>query len=108
MTLDKTQFETILLLYAASIDGQLHDKEEKLIMKKIDEENYEKTEELFRNMSDIEILNCINENRRKYAATPEEKQNLLSDLKAVIEADKELTSMENYVFKNIEKLLNMK
>ena len=59
-------------------------------------------------MSDIEILNCINENRRKYAATPEEKQNLLSDLKAVIEADKELTSMENYVFKNIEKLLNMK
>ena len=61
---------------------------------------------MFDGIGDSEILDIILDNKEKYAATPDDKQKLLNNIKSVIEADNELTNIEKYLYRNIEKLLN--
>ncbi len=105
MKINRTEFENLLLLYAANIDGQIHPDELAKIMERNNATEFGETLKKFKKMSDFEILECINENKATYSTT-EKRQQLLDDLRAVIEADEKLTSVENYLYKNIEKLIN--
>ena len=105
MTLNKTQFETILLLYAANIDGQLHADELQIILGKTAPEDYAQTKKMFDKMGDLEILECIGENKNQFASTEAERQQLLAELKKIMGADDCSSSMEVRLYKSIEKIL---
>ena len=105
MRINRNKFKTLLLLYAANIDGQVHPDEVKVILKNMDSKNFEKLMMEFGKMSDLEILECIRENKDKYAATPADRLKLLEELRTVIAADDKCTSMEEFLYRNIDKLL---
>lgn len=106
MNINRNTFKTLLLLYAANIDGQQHPDEVKVILKSTQEEDYEKQMKEFEKLGDAEILDIIRDNKEKYAATPVDRMELLYDIRSVIEADKKLTSIEEYLYRKIEKLLD--
>ena len=103
--LTKDEFKVLVMLYAANIDSNIHENEVDEILQKTDAATYEKVRKMFKKMSDLEILECIRENKDKYAATPADRLKLLEELRTVIAADDKCTSMEEYLYRNIDKLL---
>lgn len=105
MQLNKEEFKTLVMLYAANIDGNIQSEEVKVMLEKTDFDTVEKVEKLFSKMSDMEVLNCIHENKAQFAATEADRTELLGDLKAVIEADEKCTTMEEQLVKNMRRIL---
>ena len=64
MTLTKEEFIVLLMLYAASIDGNVRKEEVEEILEQTSPEAYKKVQKSFSKMSDIEVLELINETRR--------------------------------------------
>ena len=94
MTLNKEEFKTLVMLYAANIDGNIKSEEVKEMLEKTGFDTVEKGEKLFDKMSDLEVLECIRENKAQYAATEADRLDLIHDLCAIIEADEKCTVME--------------
>jgi uncharacterized tellurite resistance protein B-like protein len=105
MTLNKEEFKTLLMLYAANIDGNIKSEEVKVMLEKSGFETVEKMENLFAKMSDAEVLNTIRENKPLYAATEGDRIDILADLCAIIEADEKCTVMEEQMVRAIRRLL---
>ena len=105
MTLNKEEFKTLLMLYAANIDGNIKSEEVKVMLKKCGFETVEKMENLFDKMSDAEVLDTIRENKPLYAATEGDRIDILADLCAIIEADEKCTVMEEQMVRAIRRLL---
>ena len=105
MTLNKEEFKTLLMLYAANIDGNVQSDEVKIMLQKSDFNTVDKMEKLFAKMSDLEVLNCIRENKAQYAATEEDRLDLIHDLSAVIEADDKCTIMEEFLVRSLKRVL---
>lgn len=107
MKLSKENFKLLILFYAANIDGQLNANEIKAIAKHTDQTTLEDNMELFQQMGDTEILDCIRENKALYASTETERQEILNELKSLIQADNRQSVMEKRLYVTIEKLLKM-
>lgn len=105
MTLSKKEFKTLVMLYAANIDGNIQSEEMKVMLEKTDFETVEKVEKLFKKMSDMEVLECIRENKAQYAATEADRLELIHDLCAIIEADEKCTAMEEQMVRVMRRLL---
>ena len=105
MTLNKEEFKTLLMLYAANIDGNIQSEEVKIMLQKSDFATVDKMEKLFAKMSDLEVLNCIRENKPLYAATEGDRIDLMADLCAIIEADEKCTMMEQQMVRAMGRLL---
>ena len=105
MTLNKQEFKVLVMLYAANIDGNIQSEEVKVMLQKSDFDTVEKVEKLFDKMSDMEVLECIHENKAQYAATEADRLELMADLCAIIEADEKCTVMEEQMVRGIRKLL---
>ena len=105
MLLNKEEFKTLAMLYAANIDGNIQSEEVKVILQKYGFDTVEKVEGLFDKMSDFEVLQCIRENKAQYIATEEDRLDLLHDLCTVIEADEKLTVMEEQMMRTIRRVL---
>ena len=105
MILSKQEFKVLVMLYAANIDGNIQSEEVKVMLKKTDFETVEKVEKLFEKMSDMEVLNCIRENKAQYAATEVDRLDLIHDLCAIIEADEKCTVMEELMVRGMRRLL---
>ena len=105
MTLNKEEFKTLLMLYAANIDGNIQSEEVKVMLEKSGFDTVEKAEKLFDKMNDTEVLDCIRENKALYAATESGRMDLIANICAVIEADEVCTIMEEQVVKTIRRLL---
>ena len=105
MTLNKEEFKTLLMLYAANIDCNIKSEEVKVMLEKSGFETVEKMENLFAKMSDAEVLNTIRENKPLYAATEGDRIDILADLCAIIEADEKCTVMEEQMVRAIRRLL---
>jgi hypothetical protein len=103
--LTKDEFKVLVMLYAANIDSNIHEDEVDEILQKTDAATYEKVRKMFNKMSDMEILDCIRENKDKYAATPSDRQKMLDELRAVIKADVKLIIIEERIYKYIENIL---
>ena len=54
-------------------------------------------EKLFDKMSDMEVLDCIRENKVQYAATEADRLDLIYNLCAIIEADEKCKIMEEQI-----------
>ena len=105
MTLSKEEFKTLVMLYAANIDGNIQSEEVKVMLEKSGFETVEKIEKLFAKMSDAEVLACIRENKAQHAATEAERLDLIHDLCTVIEADEKVSVMEEQMVRTMRRLL---
>ena len=105
MTLNKEEFKTLLMLYAANIDGNIQSEEVKVMLQKTGFDTVDKMEDLFAKMNDAEVLECIRENKTSYVTTEEDRLELLADLCAIIEADEKCTLMEESMVKAMRRLL---
>ena len=106
MVLSKEEFKVMAMLYAANIDGNIQSEEVKVMLQKTDFDTVEKVEKLFDKMSDMEVLECIRENKAQYAATEADRTDLIADLNAIIEADEKCTVMEEQMIRTMRRLLN--
>jgi uncharacterized tellurite resistance protein B-like protein len=105
MVLSKEEFKVLAMLYAANIDGNIQSEEVKIMLQKTDFDTVEKVEKLFDKMSDMEILECIRENKALYASAEADRMDLIADLCAIIEADEKCTMMEEQMVKTIHRML---
>ena len=105
MTLNKEEFKTLVMLYAANVDGNIQSEEVKVMLKKSDFETVEKVEKLFAKMNDAEALAVIRENKPLHVATEGDRVELLADLCAVIEADEKTTMMEEMMVRAMRRVL---
>ena len=105
MTLNKEEFKTLVMLYAANIDGNIKSEEVKVMLERSGFEAVEKTEKLFAKMSDAEALAVIRENKPLHVATEGDRIDLMADLCAIIEADEKCTVMEKQMVRTMRRLL---
>lgn len=107
MTLTKEEFKTLVMLYAANIDGNIQSEEVRVMLEKsgFDTVEKEKMENLFAKMNDAEALAVIRENKPLHVATEGDRIELLADLCAVIEADEKCTMMEEQLVKAMRRVL---
>lgn len=105
MTLNKEEFKTLVMLYAANIDGNIQSEEVKIMLEKSGFDTVEKMEKLFGKMNDAEVLDCIRENKAQYAASEADRLDLIHDLCAIIEADEKTTVMEEQMVRALRRLL---
>ena len=103
--LTKEEFRVLVMLYAANIDGNIHREEVETMLNKADAAVYKKMKKQFKQMSDIEVLASINENKEKFASTQEDKQRVLDDIRDVIAADAHNSAIENHLLRVIGDLL---
>ena len=106
MKLNKDEFKVMVMLYAANIDGNIQSEDVKVMLQKSDFDTVEKVENLFAKMNDMEVINCIRENKEQYAATEADRLDIVHDLCAIIEADEKCTAMEEQIVRAITKMLN--
>ena len=105
MTLNKEEFKTLVMLYAANIDGNIKSEEVKVMLERSGFEAVEKTEKLFAKMSDAEALAVIRENKPLHVATEADRIDLMADLCAIIEADEKCSVMETMMVRAIRRVL---
>ena len=105
MTLNKDEFKVMVMLYAANIDGNIQSDEVKVMLKKTDFDTVENVEKLFAKMSDMEVLECIRENKALYAATEADRLDLVHNLCAIIEADEKVSVMEEQMLRMMRRVL---
>lgn len=103
--LTRKEFNLLVLLYAASIDGKIQEEELEMMLEKTDAETFRKIKKRFLKMSDMEMLDCIRERIDDFLATSENRQQLLDEIHAIIHSDDHLTSMESHLMRVIENLL---
>ena len=106
MTLNKEEFKTLVMLYAANVDGNVQSEEVKVMLEKTGFDTVEKMEKLFAKMNDAEVLECIRENKAQYAATEADRLALIHDCCAIIEADEKCTAMEEQMVRGMRRVLN--
>lgn len=51
------------MLYAANIDGNIHPEEVEVMLEKANESTFKKVNKQFKKMGDVEVLDCIRENK---------------------------------------------
>ena len=85
MTLNKEEFKTLVMLYAANIDGNIQSEEVKVMLEKSGFETVDKMEKMFTKMNDAEALAVIRENKPLYVATEGDRIDLIADLCAMEE-----------------------
>ena len=105
MTLNKEEFKTLLMLYAANIDGNIQSEEVKIMLEKSGFDVVEKMEKMFAKMSDAEVLDCIRENKPFYADSEANRLDLIHDVCEIIEADENCTVIESQMVRALGRLL---
>ena len=105
MTLNKEEFKILVMLYAANIDGNIQSEEVKVMIEMSGFDTVEKVEKLFDKMSDMEVLDCIRENKSQYASTEADRLDLIHDLCLIIEADEKCTGMEEQMVRGMRRVL---
>lgn len=105
LTLTKDEFKVLVMLYAASIDSNIHQDEVDEILQRTDATTFEKMKKVFQKMSDTEILSCINDNKAHFCTNEEDNEQLLDDVHAIIAADEHHSVMESHLVRVLKKVL---
>ena len=105
MTLNKEEFKTLVMLYAANLDGNIQSDEVKVMLEKSGFDTVNQMEKLFAKMSDAEVLACIHENKPFYVATEAARLEIIHDCCEIIEADEKCTAMEEQLVRAMRHVL---
>ena len=101
----KDEFLILAMLYVANIDGHIHADEIDTIMNRFDAAAVAAMRKKFDKMNDIELLSVLNAQKDTILTSAEDKQKLLGYLREVIDADGRNTPMENFVYQEMERLM---
>lgn len=82
------------MLCAANIDGNIRAEEVNVILKKNDGVVFEKVNSMFPEMKDNEVIDCIRQLKEEHVSTDSDRESLISDCRAIIASDKQVTVME--------------
>ena len=106
MELSKEEFKVLVMLYVANSDGRVSFDEVRAMLERTSPKVYAAVRLKFAKMNDVEVLQCITELKKHYFATAAERQELLSDLKAVVAADGKLLPVEEYMLRGVEGVID--
>lgn len=101
----KEEFKVMVMLYAANIDGNIHENEVEQMLQESNPTIFEKTRKTFRKISDMDILSCIQENKERFVGDNAAKQSILDEIHATIMADNHLSSIEAHLMRTLRKIL---
>lgn len=104
-TWNQNEFLAFTLLYAAHVDIEFSDEEKEKIKSIVDEKTYEELYAKFMDMSDYASLEVILSYKGLYFPTAARKQELLSHMKSLFEADGDFSVMEKGLLTFLEKLM---
>ncbi len=102
----KEEFNVMVMLYAAKIDGSIRSEELEVVMERGQPEVLADVKKMLRKMSDMEILDCIAGHASKYAATEAERQELFGRVHDIIAADGRYSAMESHLLRVLNKILS--
>jgi uncharacterized tellurite resistance protein B-like protein len=105
MELSKEEFKVLLMLYVANSDGHVNLDEVRAMLERTSPKVFSTIRLKFAKMNDVEVLQCIEEHKKHYFTTPAERQELLADLKSVVEADDKLLPVEDYILRGVEEVM---
>ncbi len=105
MGLSKEEFKVLVMLYVANSDGHVNPEEVRAMLERTSPKVYAGVKLMFTKMNDVEVLQCIEEHKKHYLTTDADRQELLADLKAVVEADGKLLPVEEYMLRGVEGLI---
>jgi len=102
--LSKTEFETLLLIYAAHVDYQYTQEEIDFILKTTSEENYKKMLDLFNSQTDFACMKILMSHKKKFCKTQEQKSKLFNSLKKIFEIDGDYSRIEKAFLQFFERM----
>ena len=100
----KDEFKVLVLLYAANIDGNIHENEVEQLLQKTDSMTFEKMKKAFRKMSDMEVLSCIQENKERFVVGESAKQCFMDEIHSIIVADDHCSPIEAHLMRTLKKV----
>ena len=104
--LSKEEFKVLVMLYVANSDGRVNLDEVRAMLERTSPKVYAGVKLMFTKMNDVEVLQCIEEHKKHYLKTAADRQELLADLKAVVEADGKLLPVEEYLLRGVEGVID--
>ncbi len=90
-----------LLLYVANIDGKINPDEVRVMLERFDAATVAEVRRKFNKLNDVEVLQLVEENKNLVS----DKDQLIADLRTIVQADAKILPMEEYVLGEIERLL---
>ena len=105
MGLTKEEFKVLVMLYVANSDGRVSLDEVHAMLERTSPKVYAEMKIKFAKMNDVEVLQCIEEHKKHNLTTDDDRMELLSDLKAVVESDDKLLPVEEYMLLGFEELI---
>lgn len=103
--LHQAEFFGLMMLYAASIDGETHDNELIVIKDYLSSEQYERVTKLYSDMSDYELINFFRDNKKHYIKSTADEKIFLSEIKTVLSADHNVDVMEKMLMMAFKKII---
>ncbi len=100
-----SEFETLVLIYAAHADYKYHNTEEEFIKRHASQEDYYKMLELFNSTSEYNILKIVLENKKKYYTEESKKQALYKLIIDVFKADGDYSRPERVFLRFLDKMI---
>ncbi|MCB9227686.1 MAG: hypothetical protein H6578_11035 [Chitinophagales bacterium] len=98
------EFIAYIMIYAATADFEIRDKEEKHIKKMVGDATYFEMLDLFETHNDIEALEFIEEQRRVHLNEEFSKENLLHIAKEVFLVDGKFDASEKALYEALKLL----
>lgn len=105
MKQSKEEFKVLVMLYAASIDGNIHEDEVEAMLERTTPDVFKRMKKQFSKMSDTEILDLIADGKQSFATTEDAKAEILESICAVINADENLAPIEEHLYRTICRLM---
>ena len=105
MKLTKEEFKVLVMLYVASIDGNIPEDEVEAMLERTTPDIFKRMKKQFSKMSDAEILDCVADGKQSFATTGDAKAEILESIRAVIKADERLATIEEHLYRTICRLM---
>lgn len=103
--LTKEEFKVLVMLYAANIDGNIHEDEVETMLEKSTPDVFNHMKKQFSRMSDAEILDSIADGKQAFATTGDASAEILESIRSVIDADENLSPIEGHLYRTICRLM---
>ena len=104
--LNRQEFFGLMMMYAANIDGEEHNKELAIIKRSIGDASYDRCSEVYQSMNDYELINYFRDHKATFLKSNMDEKMFLSELKTVVSADHHVDIMEKTLLLAIKKILN--
>lgn len=106
-TMNRDEFRTFLLLYAANTDMQETENEMQYIREIAPCDNFDEIHTLFNGCSDYECLQLILSYRDQFFPTLQEQDSLLKDVSNLLQKDGKYELLEENAMRMIKKLIHL-